>query len=176
MNITSHGTLVAILWLEIFAVSFLLAGILIGSYGASNYLKSSKDEDNYRSWKTICYVRNYTLNSCDCYSQCLCFEEEYIVEYEIFNQTKLISRIQTKTRTNPTRKLNETCYYNGRFNLTSVKWNYDDKTIGLLLFRMGLGIVAIVLPIMIIIFKCFYSHISPLSLTDNYVFVENEQF
>ena len=95
----SHGTLVAILWLEIFAVSFFLAGIIVGGYGASNYLKSSKDEENYRPWKTICYIRNYTLNSCNCSNQCLCFEEEYIVEYEIFNQTKFIDTLSNIIRT-----------------------------------------------------------------------------
>ena len=177
VNMKSYAALVLVLWLEIFAVSLLLAGIIVGSYGAATYWKNSKDEVNYRPWKTMCYVRNYTLNVCDRYDQCLCFDEEYLVEYEIFNKTKLTSRIQTKTRTtSPSPKVNDTCYYNGRFNLTSVKWIYGDKTTGFILFRMGLGIVGIVLPIMVFLYKFFYSHIAPSSFTDNYVFVKTDQF
>lgn len=166
----SYATVILILWLEIFAISLLLAGIIVGSYGAATYLKNCQDEQNYRLWKTICYVRNYTLTSCDCYDQCPCFAEEFLVEYEIFNKTNLLSRIQTKTRTISTRKSNGTCYYNGRYNLTSVKWDYEDKMPGLILFRIGYGMIALLFPIMVIIFKVFYSHISP-SFVDNHLYL-----
>lgn len=152
----SYATLLLILWLEIFAISLLLGGILIGSYGVFIYFKSCQNEQNYRPWKTICHVRNYTLTSCNDYDRCPCFIEECFVEYEIFNQTILHSWIQTKTRMMPIRKSNETCYYNGRSNLTSVIWHYEDKTTGWILFRTGYGIIAIILFIMVIKFQFLY--------------------
>jgi hypothetical protein len=145
------------LWSEVFAVIFLLAGIILGTIGGLNYIRNQNDERIYRPWKTLCLVRNYTSNRCDsqwfsdCYDRYPCFNEEYLVDYEIFNKTIMRSSIKTKKQKHLTRKHNDTCYYDGRDNLTSVKWNYADKRLGFILFCIGYGIVIVVLPIMLII-------------------------
>jgi hypothetical protein len=145
------------LWSEIFAVIFLLSGITIGTIGAVNYFRNRNDERTYGPWKTLCFVRNYTAYQCnyrwfsDCYDRYPCFNEEYLVDYEIFNKTIIRSSIKTKNQKNLHRKQNSTCYYNGKENLTSVKWNYADKTVGFILFCIGYGMVAVVSPIMLII-------------------------
>lgn len=46
---------------------------------------------------------------------------------------------------------NQVCYYNGKSNVTSVKWTYADKTIGFILFVIGYGMAAIVFPFLIFI-------------------------
>jgi hypothetical protein len=152
-----YAMMIFMVWSEVFAVIFLLAGIIFGTLGASNYIRNRNDEQTYRPWKTLCIVRNYTSKRCDyrwfsdCYDRYPCFNEEYLVDYEIFNKTIVRSSIKTKNQINLNRKQNDTCYYDGRHNLTSVKWNYADKTLGLILFCIGYGTVAVVLPIIVII-------------------------
>lgn len=161
LKMRSYMIIISLLWCEVFAFIFLLAGIILGSIGACNYLRNQNDERIYRPWKTICIVRNFTSNRCDCqWSKDFCktypcFNEEFLVNYEIFNKTIITSYIQTKGKINEKNfnlKKNETCYYDGRSNITSVKWNYNDKTYGLILFSIGYGIVVVSLPILVIIF------------------------
>jgi hypothetical protein len=89
----SYAMMIFMLWSEIFSVIFLLTGIILGTIGALNYIQNRNDERIYRPWKTLCLVRNYTSNRydsqwfSDCYDQYPCFNEEYLVDYEIFNKT-----------------------------------------------------------------------------------------
>jgi hypothetical protein len=46
---------------------------------------------------------------------------------------------------------NHTCYYDGKNNIKSVKWNYNDKTFGYILFCIGYSIAAFNVPILVII-------------------------
>jgi hypothetical protein len=102
----SYTITIFILWCEVFAFTFLIAGIILGSIGVCDYVRNRNDERIYRSWKTICIVRNYTSNRCDCpwsrnfckiYS---CFNEEFLVDYEIFNKTIITSYIKTESQMN----------------------------------------------------------------------------
>jgi len=94
--------MISMLWCEVFAFIFLVAGIIIGSIGLCDYVRNRNDERLYRSWKTLCIVRNFTSNRCDCrWSSGLCrtypcFNEDFLVNYEILNKTIITSYIKTK--------------------------------------------------------------------------------
>jgi len=177
LKMKSHVILLAMLWCEIFMFILFIAGIILGSIGLSQYIKNHRDELTYRPWQTICLIENYSMDQCDCYSSgdycplVPCFNENYLVTYEISNQTRITSSIQTKSQSTQkkfqvknTSKIlfhkyfcllkigaSEVCYYNGKFNVTSVKWTYEDKTLGFILFSIGYGISAIVFPLLMFI-------------------------
>ena len=102
----SYVIVISLLWCEVFVFIFFITGLIIGTIGGYDYIKNRHDERIYRSWKTLCLVRNYTLKRCDCnwFNEFCkiypCFNEEFLVDYEIFNKTIITNYIQTKNQLN----------------------------------------------------------------------------
>jgi hypothetical protein len=102
----SYVIIISMLWCEVFAFIFLMVGIILGSIGLCDYVRNRNDERLYRSWKTLCIVRNFTSNRCDCQwsndfcKTYPCFNEDFLVNYEIFNKTIITSYIKTKGQKN----------------------------------------------------------------------------
>ncbi|CAF1116878.1 unnamed protein product [Adineta ricciae] len=138
---------------KIFLVFSLIAGIIVGSYGLSLYLKAKQDEHLFRPWQTICTLLDYEAVKHDCKScgedGCIvytCYNQVYQIIYEIFNGTFVNSTIVFNDKqTQRIMKVGEnyTCYYDEPHDVTFVKWEYEDQRTGLILLCVGYGIVGI---------------------------------
>ena len=85
---------------KIFVLFSFIAGIIVGSYGFSVYLKAKQDEHLFRPWQTICTLLDYEVVKHDCKScgkdGCTvytCYNQVYQIVYEIFNGTFVNSTI-----------------------------------------------------------------------------------
>lgn len=111
---------------------FLITGIIIELISGSIYVAFQNDRRIYQPWKTTCYVINnmliqYTCKTCNKYScdDYDCYDETLVIIYEISNGTMITNTINN-TGITVLMKVgeNRTCYYDGKNDVLSVKWDY----------------------------------------------------
>lgn len=90
-------------WLVFFGAficSSMIAGVILGSYGASIYRKAENNQRLFRPWETICLLLDYQSIKHYCKScgedGCIiytCYNQIYQVTYTIFNGTYINTTI-----------------------------------------------------------------------------------